>query len=143
MKKLNQSINFCINSAKFQTELSRRLDARLNGISFNEFIILFHLGQADENKMRRIDLAEKVGLTASGITRLLLPMEKIGLIKKESNEHDARVSYVVLANGGKTKLSEGLERMEIYCDDIIPKNSLKKLEELSNLLTEITKNIKL
>lgn len=141
MKKINSSIQFCLNVAKFQTEITRRLDARLNGLGFNEFIILYHLSQADDNKMRRIDLAEKIGLTASGITRLLLPMEKIGLIKKEPNEHDARVSYVVLATGGKTKLEEGLERMEIFCEDIIPDNKIKKVGELSELLIELGKNI--
>jgi DNA-binding MarR family transcriptional regulator len=142
MNKINPSVNFCINIAKFQMELSRRLDAKLNGISFNEFIILYHLSQADDQKMRRIDLAEKIGLTASGITRLLLPMEKIGLIKKETNEHDARVSYVVLVSGGKTKLAEGTERMEIFCEDVILKNKTKKIKEFSNLLIEIGKNIK-
>ena len=141
MKKINQSIEFCFNIAKFQTELSRRLDAKLNGLGFSEFIILYHLSQSEGQKMRRIDLAEKIGLTASGITRLLLPMEKIGLIKKEANEHDARVSFVVLASGGKTKLEEGLERMEIFCEEIIPDNKIKKIEELSGLLNELGKNI--
>jgi len=141
MSTINSSIKFCLNVAKFQTELTRRLDARLNGLGFSEFIILYHLSQADDYKMRRIDLAEKIGLTASGITRLLLPMEKIGLIKKEANEHDARVSYVVLASGGKIKLEEGLERMEIFCEDIIPANKIKKVEELSELLVELDKNI--
>ncbi len=140
MKDLNQSIRFCIDIAKLQTELSRHLDAHLNGIGFTEFIILYHLSQADDQKMRRIDLAGKVGLTASGVTRLLLPMEKIGLIKKESNEHDARVSYVVLASGGKNKLTEGLEYMEDFCDGAIPKNQTTKLKEFSDLLIEIGKN---
>lgn len=141
MKKINTSIEFCFNIAKFQTELSRRLDAKLNGLGFSEFIILYHLSQAEGQKMRRIDLAEKIGLTASGITRLLLPMEKIGLIKKEANEHDARVSFVVLASGGKTKLEEGLERMEIFCEQIIPDNKIKKITELSDLLIEIGRNV--
>lgn len=127
--------------AKFQTQLNRRLDACLGGIGFSEFIILYHLDQASENKMRRIDLADKIGLTASGITRLLLPMEKIGLISKEANEHDARVSFVVLAPGGKTKLSEGLERMEIFCEELIPENKTKKIEDFSELLTSLSKNI--
>jgi len=91
--------------------------------------------------MRRIDLAEKIGLTASGITRLLLPMEKIGLIKKEANEQDARVSYVVLASGGQTKLNEGLERLEIFSEDLIPKTKYKKIEEATKLLTELGKSI--
>lgn len=141
MKKISSSIKFCMDIAKFQTELSRRLDSRLGGLGFNELIILHHLDQADGNKMRRIDLAEKIGLTASGVTRLLLPMEKIGLIKKEANERDARVSYVKLAPGGKTKLTEGLERMEIFCEEIISSDKIKKIKDMSKLLIEINKNI--
>lgn len=142
MYKINSSTKFLIDAAKFQTELNRRLDARLNGIGFNEFIILYHLSQAENCTMRRIDLAEKIGLTASGITRLLLPMEKIGLITKESDAHDARVSQVVLASGGQMKLEEGIERMEIFCEDVIPKSKTKKLDEFSELLIEIGKNIR-
>ena len=141
MNKISQNVNLLFNIAKFQTELSRRLDSRLGGLGFNEFIILYHLSQSDDKKMRRIDLADKVGLTASGVTRLLLPMEKVGLISKEANEHDARVSYVVLAPGGKEKLSEGLERIELFAEELITEDKLNKVEELSSLIAEIGKNI--
>ncbi len=141
MSKLNPSITFCFGLAKFQAEINRRLDARLGGIGFNECIILYILSQAENEKMRRIDLAEKIGLTASGITRLLLPMEKIGLVKRESNKLDARVSYVVLAPGGKNKLTEALERLEIFCEDFIPVQKTKKIEEFSKLLVELGKNL--
>jgi DNA-binding MarR family transcriptional regulator len=67
-------------------------------------------------------------------------MEKVGLIKKEANDQDARSSFVVLAPGGKRKLSEALERMEIFGEDIIPSAKTKKLEELSKLLIELEKN---
>lgn len=140
MSKLNPSITFCFALAKFQSELSRRLDARLGGLGFNECIILHYLSQAENQKMRRIDLADKVGLTASGITRLLLPMEKIGLVKREANKLDARVSYVVLAPGGKNMITEAIERLEIFCEDFIPVQKIKKIEEFSKLLVEISKN---
>ena len=99
MTTISTSLDLFIHLAKAKTVVSRRLDNRLSfhGLGFNDFIILYHLSQAPHGKLRRIDLAEKVGLTASGVTRLLLPMEKIGLIKKEANEHDARISYVSLA----------------------------------------------
>jgi len=141
MEKISANVEFCLSIAKFQTALSRRLDSRLGGLGLNELIILYRLSQADEGKMRRIDLAEAVGLTASGVTRLLLPMEKIGLVKKEANARDARVSYVAIAPGGKTKLSEGLERAEIFFADIVPAGKKKKLEEFSGLLHELGKNI--
>ncbi|MCX6797976.1 MAG: MarR family winged helix-turn-helix transcriptional regulator [Candidatus Falkowbacteria bacterium] len=141
MNRISSAVRFCLTIAKFQAELNRRLDSRLGGLGFNEFIILYHLSQADKFKMRRVDLAEKIGLTASGVTRLLLPMEKVGLIKREINERDARVSYVVLAPGGKAKFDEGLERIEMFTEDLVPTNKLKKIEELSGLLSELEKNI--
>jgi len=141
MKKINSSVRFCFDIAKFQTVLSRRLDARLGGLGFNEFIILYHLSRADDQRMRRIDLAEAVGLTASGVTRLLLPMEKIGLVRREASDRDARVSFVKLAPGGKTKLEEGVERAEIFGEELIPADKIKRVEETSKLLSELRKNI--
>ena len=136
----NHPLDFFLNLAKTQTRLSRRLDSRLGGLGFNEFIILYRLSEAENEKMRRIDLAEALGFTASGITRLLLPMEKVGLIKKEVNEQDARSSFVVLAPGGKRKLTEALERLEIFCADTIPSSKFKKIGELSKLLADLGRN---
>ena len=141
MNKANPTVNFFLEMTKFQTKLSRRLDSSLNGISLNEYIIMYHLNQNPDGKMRRTDLTDKVGITASGITRLLLPMEKIGLISRESDESDARVSYVVLARGGKTKFTEGLERLENFGEDLVPDTKLKKLEEVTKLINELGKNI--
>lgn len=50
--------------------------------------------------MRRIDLADSVGLSPSAVTRLLAPMEKPGLVEKEANPRDARVSLVKLSTAG-------------------------------------------
>jgi DNA-binding MarR family transcriptional regulator len=127
--------------AKVQAKVSRRFDNGLGGLGFTEFIMLSHLSEAGSPGIRRIDLAEKVGLTASGITRLLLPMEKIGLVKKEINKDDARSSLVMIAPGGKRKLEEGLERAELLADEIIPSGKKGKIRELSSFLTETGKRI--
>lgn len=141
MTKENSTIKFFLEVAKFQTKISRKLDSNLNGISLNEFIIMHHLNQNQDGRMRRTDLADRIGLTTSGITRLLLPMEKIGLISRQSDKNDARVSYVVLTKGGKTKFTEGLERLEIFGEDLVPDTKLKKLEEVTKLINELGKNI--
>lgn len=141
MKKTNHTVNFFIEIAKFQTKIGRRLDSSLNGISLNEFIIMYHLSQNPGSKMRRVDLADKLGLTASGITRLLLPMEKIGLVARESDENDARVSYVVLARGGQIKFTEGLDRLELFGEELIPSSKIKKIEEITKLITELSRII--
>lgn len=141
-KNINQAILFFMDLAKMQAIASRRFDNSLGGLGFNEFIILYHLNQAENERMRRIDLAEKIGLTASGVTRILLPMEKVGLVKKEVNKDDARSSWVIIATGGKRRLSEGLERAEFLVDEIISDKNKTKIRELSETITRITREIR-
>lgn len=137
MKSLNPSLKLLINLSKILTESSRRFSGGLDGLGFNEFIILLHLENAKKGRMRRIDLAEKIGITASGITRLLAPMEKIGLVKKESAERDARVRYVALTESGKRNLAETMDRAKQLAEKIFPASHLKKLDGLSGLLVEL------
>lgn len=141
MKILSPSLKFIFNLAKVQALLSRRYDSGLGGLGFNEFMILYYLSNAPDEKLRRIDLAGKIGLTASGVTRILLPMEKVGYVGRESNPNDARVSYAILAPGGKRRLEEELERAEYLTTEIIPEHKAKKVTELSELLTELSGTI--
>ncbi len=127
--------------AKVSAMLTRRFDAGLGGLSLNEFIILYYLSLAQGAQLRRTDLADKIGLTASGITRLLLPMEKIGLVKRETDATDARVSFVRLASGGKHKLADSLERIDEHGEEILGNIPEKKMTEFCTLLTTIAKNI--
>jgi DNA-binding MarR family transcriptional regulator len=78
----------------------------LHGVGLSEYLVLHQLFIAPNQKMRRVDLAEQVGLSPSGVTRLLNPMEKIGLIEKEDNPRDARVSLVALSIAGKRVYEE-------------------------------------
>jgi DNA-binding MarR family transcriptional regulator len=139
MKNASKKLEFFLNLTKMQAVMSRTFEGKLGGVGYTEFVILYHLSQAKDEKMRRIDLANKVGLTASGITRLLMPMEKIGLIQKEANAQDARVSLVMLASGGKQQLLDRLEDAEYFVNEIVPKDKEDKVEELSNLIVEIGK----
>ncbi len=86
------------------SKLQKRLGSALSvhGIGLSEFLVLYQLYADSSRKLRRSELAEKVGLSPSGVTRLLNPMEKIGLIKKESNPRDARVSFVALSDAGES-----------------------------------------
>lgn len=139
---INADLLLLINITKVQAVLSRKFDAlSVHGLSFNDFVILYILNSSSENKMRRIDLAEKIGLTASGVTRLLNPLEKIGLVSRESNERDARVSYVVITANGKKIFEEAQSTAENITKEIIPFKKDKSLRTLSDLLYELGGNI--
>ena len=100
---LSTSTDFCLRLARAEAVLVRRFDNALgshHGISFSDFQLLNHLARAPGGRLRRVDLAERVGLTASGVTRTLLPLEKIGLITRQSDPRDARVGFAVITNAG-------------------------------------------
>jgi len=104
MQKIPKCTAAVINLWMSSTSISRKIDLRLgaiHGIGFTEYMVLFHLMNAPNNVQRRIDLADAIGRTASGVTRMLLPMEKIGLVTKESNPRDARVSLVKVTAAGE------------------------------------------
>ena len=70
MKTISPALKFFLNLTMTQAVTARRLDATLSlhSISLSDFMMLFHLSRAPEQKLRRIDLAEKVGLSASAVT---------------------------------------------------------------------------
>ena len=105
-------LTVCLDLALAEANLGRRFDHRLgslHGLSFGDFTILLRLGQAPEGRLRRVELAGQMGLTASGITRSLLPLEKIGLVTRQSDARDARVGYAALTPSGQELLTHALE----------------------------------
>jgi DNA-binding MarR family transcriptional regulator len=87
----------------------RKLSAELqsdHGLTVNDYEALLLLSQAEENAMRRVDLAEALQLTASGVTRLLDGLEASGLVEKETCASDARVTYAKLTPSGRRKLEK-------------------------------------
>lgn len=141
MNTISPTLSFFVSLSRIETTLSRKMDAKLWGLGWSDFLILHALSTAPEGRMRRVDLADAIGFTASGITRLLLPMEKIGLVKRESHIGDARVSYVVIAKGGKAKLEEALMRAEEYCDDLIHQSESIEIERANNIIAKMSKRI--
>jgi DNA-binding MarR family transcriptional regulator len=92
--------------------LTRALNADLvtdHGLTLSDYEVLLRLSRAPERKMRRVDLAEQVLLTASGITRLLDGLQASGYVDKAACSSDARVTYAVLTDAGHEKLRSAAE----------------------------------
>ncbi|HCD9233235.1 TPA: MarR family transcriptional regulator [Elizabethkingia anophelis] len=131
-----------VNINKLQSVIARKFDfLSVHGLGFNDFVILYILNSSVESKMRRIDLADKIGLTASGVTRLLNPLEKTGLVTRETNERDARVSYVVITSTGKKILEEAQITAENITKEILSSKKGKSLKVVTEFLFELGGNI--
>ncbi len=114
------AINTILNIIKVQSVITKKFDGlSLHGLSLTDFMILHILSQASGNRLRRIDLAESTGLTASGITRIISPMEKMGLVVKEHNDRDARVSYVKLTAAGDRIFKEATVTAEHIANKLL------------------------
>ncbi len=98
-------VAFLRSHAAITRELSVQLQ-REHDLTLNDYEVLLHLSHADGGMLRRVDLAERVLLTASGITRLLEGLEGSGYVCKQTCPSDARVSYAKLTDEGAAKLRE-------------------------------------
>ena len=92
-----------------QSAAVRVINAQLvadHGLTINDFECMLLLSRAEDRRMRRVDLAEQLILTASGVTRLLDGLEKEGWVDRAACATDRRVSYAVLTDEGHSKLRE-------------------------------------
>ena len=130
---------FIFENALLSSRISKTVDNQLSvhGISFTEYMIMFHLNAALLKTMRRIEIAQCVGISASGVTRLIAPMEKNGIVEKESNPRDARQSLVKLSKVGERLYDEASVSFEFCCKNLLKvfsSNQLEKLIQLSGRL---------
>jgi DNA-binding MarR family transcriptional regulator len=104
-QQLESWITFLRSHSAITRELSAQLQ-REHGLTLNDYEVLLVLSHSEGGMMRRVDLAETVLLTASGITRLLEGLERSGYVCKQTCDSDARVSYAKLTDDGRQKLSD-------------------------------------
>lgn len=92
-----------------EAQISRRLQADLlarHDLALGSYDVLMHLGEAPGGRLRMNDLAGRVLLSRSGLTRLVDRMERDGLVVRQSCPSDARGLYAVLTSGGRDRLAE-------------------------------------
>jgi DNA-binding MarR family transcriptional regulator len=127
-------VRFLRAHAALTRELSSRLEA-LHELTLSDFDVLVQLYYAEGQRMRRIDLARSVLLTASGITRLLDGLEGCGLVAKERCDSDARVTYAVLTKAGVKKIEEARESHLADIEELFGSRfSPEEREQLAELL---------
>ncbi|MFI1073177.1 MarR family winged helix-turn-helix transcriptional regulator [Streptomyces puniciscabiei] len=139
---MSDALDVTLRLVRAQAALVRRFDSRLSGlhgVSLADFTLLLRLSQAPGGRMRRVDLAEALGMTASGVTRGLAPLERIGLVTREADARDARVAYASLTGTGRRRLREMLVTAEETAAELFaaPALSAEDITRLSSLLARL------
>jgi DNA-binding MarR family transcriptional regulator len=83
-------------------ELNAALEADLagHGLTLGDYQVLVFLSEAEERAMRMCDLAVRLQLSPSGLTRRLDGLVRSGLVERRPSETDRRVMLAVLTPKG-------------------------------------------
>jgi DNA-binding MarR family transcriptional regulator len=99
----DSALSTVLDLARARTLILRDVDAAIgmhHGIGLGDLGLLLELQGTPDHRMRRVDLAHRLGVTTSGVARQLAPLERIGLVGRESSPGDARLALVVLTEAG-------------------------------------------
>jgi DNA-binding MarR family transcriptional regulator len=86
---------------------TRALNAQLlaeHGLTVNDYEALYVLSRSDDRRLKPVELAQRLLLTPSGITRLLDGLEQSALVARAPCPVDRRVLYAQLTEAGAAKL---------------------------------------
>src|SRR5947207_3372572 len=87
----------------FHTRLMAALDAELlatHGLSLADYEVLAFLSEAPDRRLRMSDLAGRLRLSPSGLTRRLDGLVQAGHVEREACPSDRRSTYAALTNAG-------------------------------------------
>jgi DNA-binding MarR family transcriptional regulator len=135
---MNTSLDTLFDLSLARTQLARDVDHPLSahGISLADLAILRELRREPTQKLRRSELAQRLGITPSGIARQVAPLERIGLVARESHDRDARLALVVLTETGATIVDDALQTAEAAAERALAARwSDTERERLSKLLS--------
>jgi DNA-binding MarR family transcriptional regulator len=88
-------------------DVIRKLDAELHeehGLSLGDYDVLLRLARAPGRSLRMTELAERVMLSPSGLTRLVDRLVDEGLVQRDRFDGDARVMLARLTDDGRRAL---------------------------------------
>jgi DNA-binding MarR family transcriptional regulator len=74
------------------------------GIDGGDYAVLVNLSEAPDQRLRMCDLAARLHLSPSGLTRRLDGLVKAGHVVREPSQHDRRVTLAVLTESGRATL---------------------------------------
>lgn len=124
-----------------QAVTTRQLSAALQadyGLTINDYEALLVLSSAAEQRLKRVELARRLLLTPSGITRLLEGLEAAGLVERTTCPTDMRVAYAQLTDRGRETLANA------SCGHVAAIRSLfeehlgeQEIEQLADMLAKL------
>jgi DNA-binding MarR family transcriptional regulator len=118
-----------------------RLDGELQasqGMSVSDYGVLVQLSEAEGGRMRMSELADRLLLSPSGLTRRLDGLVRSGLVDRARCPTDRRGAFAVLTEAGKSRLEEAApDHVEQVRRHFIKRLSRQQLQTLVDVLNKV------
>jgi DNA-binding MarR family transcriptional regulator len=132
--------SFLVAHAQIRRMLERELQAE-QSLGLGEYEVLLMLARAENRQLRMNELADRLVLSRSGVTRLVDRLEADALVERASCATDRRGSWATLTDAGHARLRRAapthLRGVGEHFLDRIPQTELEALQRtLDRVLTE-------
>jgi DNA-binding MarR family transcriptional regulator len=95
--------SFLVAHAQIRRQLERELQAE-QSLGLGEYEVLLLLARADDRQLRMSELADRLVLSRSGVTRLVDRLTAEGLVERASCDTDRRGAWATLTEPGYERL---------------------------------------
>jgi DNA-binding MarR family transcriptional regulator len=123
-------------------QITRRLEAELaaeHDLPLASYDVLLQLAEAEGRALRMIELADRVLLSRSGLSRLVDRLVREGLVERAPCLEDARGTLAVLTSAGLNRLREAsATHLRGVHDHVTSRLEEYELAELARLMTKLT-----
>lgn len=100
--------------------------------------VLLQLAESPQRRLRMTDLADRVLLSRSGLTRLVDRLSKDGLVARESCPSDARGTFTVITEKGLDRLREAAPtHLSGIQEHVTSRLNPTELDQLGRLLRKL------
>jgi DNA-binding MarR family transcriptional regulator len=116
-------------------ELERELQAE-QGMALTDYDVLVQLATAEGRQLRMSELADRLLLSRSGVTRLVDRLVAAGLVERRLCDDDRRGQWAALTDAGRSRLRQAspvhLRGVSEHFLDRIPAEGLDDLRRMLN-----------
>ena len=123
-------------------QVTRILDAELRSsheLSFAEYDVLLRLARAEDKKLTMSELAKRIMISPSGLTRVVDGLEEKGLVSRQRDSGDARVVTASLTSAGREKVRRAAQtHLRGIREHFTGRLSEAQLKSVANALQVIT-----
>ncbi len=124
------------------SRLMGRLDAELQasqGMSVSDYGVLVQLSEEGSGRMRMSELADRLLLSPSGLTRRLDGLVRAGLVERLRCPTDRRGAYAVLTEAGRARLEQAApDHVDQVRRNFVDRLTRRQLEALVDALSKVT-----